>query len=483
MLDPEESQPLRTTLRQRRILAVGVGVGVALAIGALGLAGTLSGSAETAEPAETPSPVVTQPPIAEPTPEPGPGTDEPKERMPEFGRIDAEPFRVQSRGRDCVNIRPVPETTFGWDPLVCVPEGYLLWIVGEEQEIDGQRWRQALGHGWILAEHLRAEPSARANPLRHFSSVTVSLPWGHDRVFARVGRSGEGAKLGTFPFGEMGIGAGPPRVSADGKYAVLQIWEGGPPLMVLIRLSDGDVREIKKVNPVHWMPDGRLLVRLLVSCEENCQPGPLAVFDPADGSVTEPWPPLKGYAVVAGWTANGRSVVVVNERSVLRLSLDGTIEVLVPRLPDDDFWELALSPDGNRILAGGVLSELRILDLRDGSLRTFERADQRPPVEGCGCKPGGGGKRAAWLDDETIVYHEANAAAAPFNGLTIGRLADGNRRVIPMLSVEDIAVVGSGLLSVTTGWGWDRLTWVWLLDMASGDAVPVTPGQGPAWHP
>jgi hypothetical protein len=471
---------VRATFRRRRVLAIGVGAAVALVIGALGLAGTLSGSAETPEPAETPSAVATQTPITEPTPEPGPSLDRPKEPLPEFGRVDAEPFRVHTGDGDCLNIRQVPGAMFSGEPLACVREGYLLWLVGEEQEVDGQRWRQALGHGWIATQYLRPDPSARSNPLRHFESVMVSLRLDQGSVFARIGRSGEATALGTFPFVGMGVDARAPQIRSDGRYASFQTWDEEP-LTVLVRLSDGEVHVLKRLVPDSWMPDGRLLVRLLVSCEENCQPGPLAVFDPADGLVTEPWPSLKGYSVIAGWTANGRSVVVVNERSVLRLSIDGTIEVLVRDLPDEDFWELALSPDGNRILVGGGFSDLRILDLRDGSLGTFARADRRPAIQGCGF---GGGRRATWLDDETIVYHEVSAAGS-FNGLTIGRLADGSRRVIPLVAVQDLEVVAPGLLSVTTGWGFDGIPWAitWMLDMASGDAVPVTPGQGPAWHP
>ena len=59
-------------------------------------------------------------------------------------------------------------------------------------------------------------------------------------------------------------------------------------------------------------------------------------------------------------------------------------------------------------------------------LHEFARAPQLPVGGRCG---GASGKLSGWLDSAHIIYHESYAAKGS-NGITIGDLRDGSRRVL-----------------------------------------------------
>jgi hypothetical protein len=433
-------------------------------------------SASTPTPAaSTPSPTSVVPtPAAKPveTPPPPPVPQHSTELLPPLGPVSADPVRVHTGDSDCLNVRPAPGTTFQTDALFCLSEGATLWLSGPAQVVDGQTWRFALGLGWVAARYTVPDPK----PAKPFPALLKGLGVvQRDGDFANVGRLD--SKLNVLSRGSVltrsqGIGTAPPRLSPSGEYVAYPDVDQGRPITRIARLADGFVFSYPNTWYEGWSSDNRLLLGTQV-CSPECRSG-LSVADPRTGQQAEFAPPAAGYYGSGAWAPDGKSILFVPDgKSVVRIALDGT-RTTVATIPDGaGLGEISVSPDGNFLLGAGTLAPLRVVDLRDGSMRELPRAQARTQIGGsCGS---GASQRSGWIDSTRVVYHESFAENRANNGITLVNLADNTRRVFSFAFVQDLQLAAPGLLSFTSG---DA---TWLLDLATGESWPVAVGAGAVW--
>ena len=123
---------------------------------------------------------------------------------------------------------------------------------------------------------------------------------------------------------------------------------------------------------------------------------------------------------------------------------------------------------------------LRIVNLSDGSVTEFKPAPQRT-ITGNICG-GGWSVVIGWLGAGRIYYHERFSTTKE-DGLTVGDLASGARRVFPFFDVQHLRNAGDGFLIFST---WveleegGRTSLLFLLDTATGDTWPLFAGTAAA---
>ena len=473
---------MATGTRKRFVLG-GLGAFIAAGLlGTLGIAATL-GSAQDA-PSATSSPSVEATVESIPTAPPTATIPAPVEApmaMP-FGPLAAEPYRAYTGDGDCLNVRPVPGTTFQGDPRTCVPEGFLLWLYGEPQVVDGREWRYALGEGWVAAEYVKPAPGA-ATGFGPFQSVTVSAQAGEVTKLAAVSKAGTVSDLPLLPSAIRGLGDVPPAISPDGKWAAYGREERYVPTLTIRNLADGTETKYPQAHIAAWSPTNRILVRLATNCPQQCT-WTTGWIDPQDGVVhqlttkTNDW-----YTFV--WAKDGQSLYV-NERGLLKqILLDGTSKTIALNTSEEVVWgEMSLSDDDRRLVVSPFQGAISIIDLQTGVVSKIQRAPQVVSGGRCG---GGGSSLTTWLDANTVIWHESYAEKGG-NGITISNVNGGGRRLIPFFTVSDIRTVAPNLVSFVTfddpgnkdGSGGFQLTW--LLDTTTNEARPVTVGAAPQWQ-
>lgn len=431
-------------------------------------------ASETETAVATPSPTATPTPFVPPTPVEDLGGWKPQLLPPErpFGLMEAEPYRVFTGDGDCLNLRPAPGTTFGGDPRTCVPEGFLLWLFGPEKEADGMTWRYALGEGWVATQYVQPAPEAERG-MGPFGSVSVRQQAGDGSAFARISGGGDVTEYPPVPFGGGGIGVQPAVISPDGRWVAYSDWNTSPQAMVLIDLEIGFEQRFPRMLMLDWSSSGTMLVRddLL---------GKLGWMSPMHGVFNEI--PNAG-ELWGSWTADGQSVIGSSDgTTIVRLFLDGTRQEVKVDLEEDAYLgELSISPDGSRVLSVSYLGDIRVIDVATGGVTVLARA---PQFEGGGKCGGSTGKLSAWLDDNTVVWHESYAPRGQ-NGITIANVDGGIQRVIPFFSIQDLKVVAPGMISFTT-WEWFEdqpgLVLTWLLDAERGEGRPVAVGGFGVWQ-
>lgn len=479
--------------RTRVISLSSIAAGVA-ALVAAGAIVTTSSAADKPTPTPTPvTPTATVSPtpertppliiIEKPTPEP-----QPQAKTLPLGPIVAEPARVYTGDGDCLNVRPQPGLKDA-DPRFCVPEGHLLWFYGEPVSADGETWRYALGTGWVAARYTKPDLTAAAKPIAGgFSAVVVYGDLynnGSGIPAARVDLTkATTSGLQSVPYIAQGIGARPPYTSSDGRYAAYATFGANLPTLTIRTLANGGEVTIPGAFPVAWSGEGRLLINI-GDCANGCryQPGWL---EPGDSTVHKFNVDADNGSAPA-WAADGRAVFYSpyppggkGGAPVKRLWLDGRIDTIVAALPEGVYaGEMTASLDGRSLLLGSATGPIRTLDIATGALREFARAPQLPVLGRCG---GASGKLSGWLDPTHIVYHESYAASGG-NGITIGDVAGGSRRVLPFWSIQELTVVAPHTLSFSTWEGVNDTSFQlsWLLDTDSGVARPVAVGSAPTW--
>lgn len=472
---------------RRKFLIPGVAaLAVAGALGVMGFAAT-QGQAEGGPPT-TPTAVITAPPTATPTvparpPEPAKQPETIPPQMP-FGPITADPFRVHTGDGDCLNVRPVAGTTFQSDPRTCVPEGFLLWLYGDEVDADGHKWRYALGEGWVATEFVQAAPGA-VSGFGPFKSVIVSGNEGQSTTLARVSANGSVAKLPALPSAVQGIGAIPAMISPDGKWAAYGNETGYVPTLTMRNLATGSETKFPQVYLAGWSPTNRLLVRVNKNCPQRCT-WTTGWLDPREGVIHELTARENAWWTFA-WAPDGESLYVVDGSTLLQVWLDGRTREIVAKQPSgaEFAWgQLSLSDDGAKLVSSPFQGAIMIVDLKSGSVSRVERAKQILVGGRCG---GAVGALTAWLDANTVIWHESYAEKGG-NGITISRTDGSGRRLIPFFTVGDIRKVGPGLVSFST-WedgaaGGNKVGFqlTWLLETNSGEARPVTVGGSPQWE-
>ena len=475
--------------KSKRHMLLGIG-GLALLVTVAGAGGVAAATGGTQAPAPkatttpAPTPTVTEvtrisdtTPLVKPTPEP------PKRQpLKPFGPISADPVRVHTGDGDCLNVRPQPGTLFKTDPRACVPEGFLLWLYGPEQQVDGETWRYALGEGWVATRYVKPAPAPNTPTMSGFSSVIVSQSDGIDATAATVGRDGNVLDTLTSAYQQQSKSGPSYRVSPSGAYVAYAQEENYVPTLTVIRRSDRVTAKYPGAWLALWGPGDRLLLRLSRTCPNSCD-WKTAWLDPAEG-VIHPFEHLPNEWNNLAWMPDGRSFITVTlTRSVLRVSLDGSTQTIVKELGEGIYLgEATVSPDGTKLLSGATIGAIRVLDLRTGQLSEIQRATQLPGGGRCG---GATGRLSAWLDNSTAIWHESYAEKGN-NGITIAALGSTARRVFPFFSIQGLQVVAPGLVSFTTyeypgNDGGFLLTW--LLDIKTGDARPITVGGDPIWLP
>ena len=415
------------------------------------------------------------------TPTPGPKmTPQVKiERAPyqPVGAINAEPYRVTTGDGDCLNVRPSPGTTFKTDPRTCVNDGYLLWLYGPSKDVDGFTWRYALGEGWVATQYITADPSAKNLLDGRIPSVIVSVTDQVDDYIARVDSGGKITSLARGQHAVQDFGNKPTAISPDGKRAAGTAWDGGASYVVITDLRGGPMLKLPGATFLAWSSDGKGLA-LLQTADTF-----VTVLMPGDSqlrSIARVPSNAQGYA----WAPDGNSILFAAEGSSLyRLNLSGEIEKLTRGANGEYIGELSASPDGKWMLSSITLGAVRVLGL-DGTTKDVPRAKQLQVGGRCG---GASGRLSGWLNDRTVMWHESYAEKGG-NGITIASLDGGPNRIIPFFTLNDLRVVSPGLISFTTyesievpGTVAKGFPLTWLMDVASGEARPITVGDGPTW--
>jgi len=481
-----------TTLPRSRRSRLAVALASIALLGAAGVAMLATGDSKAApaarpSPSPSPSPFVVQtfptpPPLPSPSPVTGPGESKepPRQQTLPIGPIAADPVRVHTGDGDCLNVRPQPGTNFQSDPRACLPEGFLLWLYGPERQVDGETWRYGLGEGWLAVRYTVADPAAKRG-MGPFKSVTALNSDWVDVMASRVDATGSTTELLKVQHPLQGLGGIYGTISPSGRYLAYTREERYVPTLSLVDLQTGATRKIPGVNTMGWGPGDRMSITFSPNCPTQCTWYP-AWMDPAEGVVHKLSDAINDWWSGA-WTPDGKSIVAIAaDRKLKRVALDGTVTVLRELGANENLGVLVVSPDGTKLFSGTVSGSNRVLDLKTGAFIEVPRAPQRQVFGGCG-GPGFSGKLAAWIDDQTVAWHEAWGQKG-YNGITIAKLGSNERRVIPFFSMQSMALAAPGLLSFTTmeqlpdGGGFPL---TWLLDLATGDARPVTVGADPAW--
>jgi hypothetical protein len=483
--------------RRRRWLAIaGLGIALAAAASVGGLTITSGNAAApppptTATATATATPSATPSPSASPAPEtPTPETltpfpDKTPDSPPAFrtlpaGPIAADPVRVHTGDGDCLNVRQAPGTTFAAEPNTCLPEGSLLWLYGPAEQVDGESWRYALGAGWVATRYTRATAAPKFDAGLH-KGVTLRSISKSDVTVTRLDATGKTAGSSSFTWrASEGLGGRLPEISPDGQYIAFTSGGWGEDMTAVVgRIADGTTQEVKGAYAQGWSSTGDLLLSIAGSCTERCTSS-WAVFDPASGH-TQLLTAEPGVWDGAAWAADGKAVYLASGSKVTRFGLDGSMRTVLETLPaNTGFYGAVASPDGTRLLVGGGFGPLNVLDLANGQAAEFQRAPQRQVGGSCG---GAVSSVAGWLDASHIYYHERSSAGNQ-DGITIGDLKTGSRRVLPYFNVRDVSSPAPGFLSFATYqvMGDLQFTVTFLLDTATGDAVPMFAGDGATWN-
>ncbi len=475
--------------RRSRVAIALASIAVIAAAGTAMLATGDSKAAPAATPSRSPSPsafavppsqTVAPSPSQSPVAIPDQPKEPPRQQTLPIGPITVEPVRVSTGDGDCLNVRPQPGTSFQSDPRACLPEGFLLWLYGPVRQVDGETWRYALGEGWVAVRYTVPDPAAKRG-MGPFKSVTVVNSDWVDVTASRVDGGGTVTELAKVQNQLQGLGGIYGTISPSGKYLAYTREERYVPTLSLVDLETGATRKFPGVNTMGWGPGDRMSVTFSPTCPVQCTWYP-AWMDPREGVVHKLSESINDWWSGA-WTPDGKSIVAVTaDRKVKRVALDETATVLRELGANENLGVLVVSPDGTKLFSGTISGANRVLDLETGKFTEVPRAPQRQIFGGCG-GPGFAGKLAAWIDDQTVAWHEAWGQKG-HNGITIAKLGSNERRVVPFFSLQSMALAAPGLLSFTTmeqmpDGGAFPLTW--LLDIATGDARPVTVGADPAW--
>ncbi|MEX0783105.1 MAG: WD40 repeat domain-containing protein [Dehalococcoidia bacterium] len=474
----------------KRAFALTFTAGLMLVVGAgVFMVTGIAGAEDDGEPAaEIPTGTATATPIPTPAGPPPPPVGLNRDDYPELkvkrvplGPITSDRAVVHTGDGDCLNVRPVPSKLFESDPRFCLNEGEIVYLHGDAIDADGEQWRYALGRGWLATQYVRMEPRSAENPLGGFASVFLldaSNGWPGSGGSARMDADGRLERIATFkePNGQPGENL---RFSPDGEWVAYTI-SGPAPSLRIVDLRSGDTRAIDGAAAIAWSEDGKLLLSSGGCDSVSCDRGPAWMYpgDAAPRPLGEKLP--QGQDLV--WAPDGESVVgTIDGRKVVRYWLDGRHEVLIEQLPED-VWlgELSVSPDDGTLLAGGIAGPLRIVDPETSAISEFQRAPQpSQPGNMCG---GSIGKLSDWLGGGRVVYHESLAAKGS-NGITIGDLRTGQRKVLSFWNIADLDAIGPDLVTFTSFEQINDVSFqlTWLLDTTTGEARPVAVGMEAGW--
>ncbi len=473
-----------------------------IAGGVAGLAGTGGGESDPGQTVNalataTLATVAAPEALSEPTGLSSPNEEyiQPKQRTIAPGEpVEADPVRVFTGDGDCLNVRPAPGLTFEAEPFTCVPEGTLLWLHGPAKEADGETWRYALGSGWVASRYTKPSerPTIRvpgANTVTFWQEAANGKDLGMELVVRQVGlATGTVSAPVSFQHAQFGLGGRNPEVSPSGKFIAVQNVTpdpktGGEKFWVTVAsTTSGAAVEVPSSFAGAWGAGDRLLLTIRSeTCDPDCQWTP-TWLDAATGAVHRLKDlSLDGNSSMA-WAHDGLSIYVHRTAGPLsRVDLaSGRTTPVVAALPENTgFYESVSSPSGGRFFIGGGFGPINILDVATGAVTPFARAEQREIGGKCG---GTFSRSNGWVDEQHIFYHERSSAKRQ-DGITIGDIRTGERRVLPFFNVQDLSSPAPGLLSFATWAGYDDLVFsvTFLVDIATGESVPIYTGAGAAW--
>ncbi|MFN0147739.1 MAG: hypothetical protein ACKVT1_14620 [Dehalococcoidia bacterium] len=481
-----------------RIILVAAAATAALVYGILSAVegGSAAPGAQAPSPTAAASATQAASPTATPTSTPAPATPEPAVQPKPVApgeKVTADVARVHTGDGDCLNVRPSPGTTFAIEPYSCVPEGTLLWLSGPAVDVDGETWRFALGQGWVAVRYTVAEqaPSVRlpAGKLVTWERGQYREPkpgdatGGSSDVVVAITDLQDPTRPVRFVFPgfvDM-MGASNPAISPDGRRISFGTGNGDwtTASTIVGNLSDGSTKRIEGWSGVGWSSTGRLMLAKTTSCETVCLTL-YGTYDAGTGALV----PLTGEPAqlqFLAWTADGETAYFrrTDGGAVVRYDLAGAARQVGTLADEDAIWSGVPSPDGTRLLGMGGLNALNLFDVGSGRASKFTRAGQRELPGKCG---GGWSQVFGWLDGSRIFYHERSSSGRQ-DGVTIGDLATGKRVVYPFYNVQDLTSPAPGLLSFST-WVSDAersYTVTFVLDTATGQAMPLVTGTGATW--
>ncbi|HEX6032194.1 MAG TPA: hypothetical protein VFY90_12255 [Tepidiformaceae bacterium] len=441
----------------------------------------------TSTPTSTPSTPFVLTTTATGTPTPAQTPPPPPElRTLPLGPLPSERAVVHTGDGDCLNVRPVPSKKFESDPRFCLNEGEIVYLYGDPVDADGETWRYALGRGWLATRYVRREAAAQPDLLDGFAGVMLSTTRSkpdNDNVvdYVVLERDGELRSLGSVSFRYWGIGGGQPIISPDGRYVAHSDYrDGGGRRLIVEHLDSGSAYVLPGMREGSWGPTGKLLV-YPSDCYEDCS-WFFGILDTSTGEVASFTLPGEKRGS-AEWLPDGSGLLAVADCTRLfRVGLDGDATFLGQSSEEAGacLGGLSLSPDGKYGVAGGIYSPLWIVEPETGAVREFERA--RRIVEPAGKCGGSIGRLVDILNGERIVYHESLAAKGS-NGITIGDLRTGERRVLSFWNIADLRTIGPDRVTFTSFEQMDDLGFqlTWLLDTRTGEARPIAVGTGAGW--
>jgi hypothetical protein len=425
----------------------------------------------------TPAPVASRTPVQTLPP--------PREqRTLPLGPLPSDRAIVHTGDGDCLNVRPVPSKMFESDPRFCLNEREIVYLYGDPVEADGETWRYALGRGWLATRYVRME-CCPARALDGFAGVMLSTTRSkadnkNAVDYVVLEPSGDLRSLGSVSFRYWGIGGGQPTISPDGRYVAHSDYEDGRGHRLLVEhLESGSAYVLPGMREGSWGPAGKLLV-YPSDCYEDC-PWFFGILDTSTGEVAKFTLPGEKRGS-ADWLPDGSGLLAVADCTRLfQVSLDGD-PTFLGQANDTGacLGGLSLSPDGKYGIAGGIYSPLWIVEPETGAVREFERAPRI--VEPAGKCGGSVGRLVDILNGARIVYHESLAAKGS-NGITIGDLRTGARRVLSFWNIADLRTIGPDRVTFTSFEQMDDLNFqlTWLLDTSTGEARPVAVGNGAGW--
>jgi hypothetical protein len=246
---------------------------------------------------------------------------------------------------------------------------------------------------------------------------------------------------------------------------------------VVGNVLDGSAMEVPGFTQ-GWSQTDKVLLTVQ-DCDGYSCVADLKVYDARTGAFSMLVAGFSG--PLSAWLPDGEGVLLVDEDLTARIvTLDGDSTIL-GRLPAGaSLWSAVPSPDGETWFSPNDLQNVYLAEMDSLTVRSLPRAPQREVGGRCG---GTWSVVTGWLDEQTVFYHERSSSNGE-DGITLMDTGSGARQVFPFFDAQDIYTPAEGMLSFAS-WsyveGGGVIGTAFVLDVASGDFLPLFAGSGAVW--